>query len=328
MSCDCCCDCSCEADLDILPSNLKFKSIKDIQMPEEFNTYEEIEKLILNYNLENLESTFLSLKQILDADIALDQVVFNTLGYFKNFYKPDHFKNLETLLSTEYDINYKTYSIKLESVSNPNHTTNDKMNSDNISYVKKMCRSNKTETKHNLMCIACREGHINCVNYLLTTNLHLDREIARNAAFGGNMEIIQTLESKNLSFDYCLECAIARHHYALCDYLIKNYRCEKIDAKRCLEFYNFRAFYFCLENNLTKEMFIEDIAQRHYFYFFKYMAKQGFTGQVPRETILKHMIDKKYIEYVRFVFENFKIVETKDQKVIMKRLLKQRMKIF
>ena len=93
-----------------------------------------------------------------------------------------------------------------------------------------------------LLNISCKYGSIKCFKYLLMNNCKFNNVTTLMAVFGGNNEIIQILNQRNVSFDHLLLYSIAYHRYAISDWLIINFNIEAFHPSRCLLNYNFEAF--------------------------------------------------------------------------------------
>lgn len=72
-----------------------------------------------------------------------------------------------------------------------------------------------------------------------------DKEgLAKFAVAGGNMEIINFLKGKGVSFDNCFLVAVKFHRYDVCDMLINEYKCEDITPTDSINSFNYRTFFY------------------------------------------------------------------------------------
>ena len=98
--------------------------------------------------------------------------------------------------------------------------------------------------------ICCMFGSVNCFKYSLMNESMIDDCTAKYSIIGGNNEIIQTLNQKALSFDYCYQISVMNHRYSITDWLYTNFDCEDIPTIDLMISYSYEAFLFSYHNDL------------------------------------------------------------------------------
>ncbi|EAY17172.1 hypothetical protein TVAG_303920 [Trichomonas vaginalis G3] len=294
-----------------LPDNLSVSTINNIDLPQELQVYAKIEDLLKNLSIENLEATINSLSQIMKEDETTISVVFNYVSYFKNLFMDDRYEQLIKILSKDYNIKFDNVYNTLYELNNLDRTLLRDLPNDNIQQLQNIIKRDtysiiSYDTKGRLIKLCLVLGFTNCVQYMILNGFDINSTHAPYAVFGGNLELIENLEANKIKFDNCLEYSIATHHNDISDYLLMKYKCEEIDANLCLQYFNIKAFYFCLQNGLTKTPFYENAVDYGYFGLLRYLVNNGMTHYVDRAKVLKYYISKDFFIENKFILENFK----------------------
>lgn len=286
-----------------LATELAEKCFKNIELPPELQVYDKIENLICNYNSENIEFTAAKLKEILQEDKTCIPVVSRCISYFQKFKPATNYNSMIDILKPSYDIQISGEFSRFSIVDSIDSNCRKNIRGDNIKYVHQICPMNALDaSKKALLYAALIESAPSCVNYLLLAGTQLEQKMATLAVMGGNMDIINTLEANNVSFNFMLSAAIAAHNYDLVDYLMEKYKVEKIDGRLCLSLCSIRGFYFCFVNNLIDRSFYEIMLKLGYFHFLEFCVRENLVDKMYRNAILDIYLKNKDIDSLRYVF--------------------------
>lgn len=99
-----------------------------------------------------------------------------------------------------------------------------------------------------LLDVAASYNSLNCFKFLLMNDVKIQPSTSKKAIEGGNPEIIHILEQKGSVFNNFVGVAIENHHNAIADWLLEQYKSEKMSVAKCLAFFNIKAFLFYLMN--------------------------------------------------------------------------------
>ena len=121
-------------------------------------------------------------------------------------------------------------------------------------------------------------GSIKCFKFAVLDNSFSIDNIEKYAIAGGNYEIIHILESKNVSFDHCLEVSLIYHRYELFEWLCQHYKCEDIKLDQTIKWHNCNAFRYMLnKTNAIDHKMIKDAyglsLQKRNFCIMDYLVK-------------------------------------------------------
>ncbi|EAY04415.1 hypothetical protein TVAG_417130 [Trichomonas vaginalis G3] len=255
----------------VLKQDLQYKSIVELKLLDQLQIFQDIDDIIRNQTPENIDETFNKLKDIITIDEDLIYYMYNVLGYYTYLEDDDHkYDNLEKLLSTikepEYNNNFST----LFESEIPSTKIREMLRGDKIE-VSKDILTNSNLKNERLLEACCLDGNVNCLNFFLDNGYSIPKDLNRCAAIGGKMEIIKILEEKGVNFNNCLECAIAGHNHEVADYLMQKYTCEPIDGQACLFYFNFKGYWFCLQNKLETRNELCLLIAKGYSHFIDYI---------------------------------------------------------
>ena len=94
-------------------------------------------------------------------------------------------------------------------------------------------------------------GSKECFNFLLLNNTKISDLIFQFSIFGGNLEIIHSLDELSpSSFDYHFYISIIAHNLAISEWLLSNFKCEFFSPTDCVFFNDYRSFLFLVLNGV------------------------------------------------------------------------------
>ena len=105
-----------------------------------------------------------------------------------------------------------------------------------------------TSVSVNLLQFAARYGALKVFKLLILNDLAPDESICPFAVAGGNMDIISILYGEKCKFEDCFRLAIYYHRNEVADWLLEHVQCQEIDLDDCIDWVNFKAFYFAVSN--------------------------------------------------------------------------------
>ena len=91
-------------------------------------------------------------------------------------------------------------------------------------------------------------GAVDCFRQAMMNDAFDIEGISAYAIAGGSNEIVRILEQKGVSFDNCFRVGVIYHRMDLCDWLLMHAKCESISLSKSLEYFNYPAFFFTLNN--------------------------------------------------------------------------------
>ena len=149
-----------------------------------------------------------------------------------------------------------------------------------------------------LIDLCCYFGSIKCFKYLVCNDCAFTSDTQNYSIIGGNFEIVQILNQRNLNFDDCFETSIKYHHYSLSDWLFTNFKCKQVLEGTCLTFYNFKAFLFIHYNRCFHYTFSQTDYDNDEKYFppYLYFYWNGYLN------VAKYILSM--FEFNHFVKEN------------------------
>ena len=113
--------------------------------------------------------------------------------------------------------------------------------------------------KIKLIDFCCYFGATQCFKYLSMNNCQLSQNISPNYAIaGGSYEIVQIINQQNISFKNCLEDSIKYHRYEFSDWIILNFDTDPIQPANCINYYNYEAFLFDMNNKFFDEQTFDE----------------------------------------------------------------------
>ena len=113
-----------------------------------------------------------------------------------------------------------------------------------------------------LIDFCCFFGSVKCFKYFVMNNCPFSSGTSQKyAVAGGSYEIVQIINQHNFTFKNCLEESIKYHRYELMDWIIMNFDTEPVLPTKCLNYYNYEAFLFDMNNQFYVKNIIENIEQ-------------------------------------------------------------------
>ncbi|OHS95863.1 hypothetical protein TRFO_10266 [Tritrichomonas foetus] len=231
--------------IDMSPNITAFFSMEEIIHLFSFHEYKSIIYQLREHNI--ITNAFLSEAYIIGS---------TEYGYFM-LPKGDHLKKLainpdELAIAIRKD-NFEDFQTI---ISNSNLDIN--MTIDNSQYE----RFNFINCRPTLLEFSAFFRSIIIFKYLLMNGAKLTPKLPKFATAGGNYEIIHILESRNMSFDGCLDIAIAYFREDLINYFIetKNYQFSISSLVSAIMNYNYEYFFKILQetkniNEITQYAF-------------------------------------------------------------------------
>ena len=241
-------------------------------VPEEFKKYDVLAESIFNVNKENISTVFSEIPQDL-ATLACN-MIFHAIKIRP--LQSDNLRTLFSLLKKKYSV-----SLNLRKVENSDYGLEDAIKADDIETFIKLTSDPSFNHKElikttievdfrgrgffSAIHLAALLGSVKCFKQAMLTGDYDINYINKYAIAGGNSEIIHILEQNNVSFNNCLGASIMYHRDELSDWLLMNYKCEKVKLSQAFNWYNIKFFFFCINQNdynqaSINEAFTEAIA--------------------------------------------------------------------
>ena len=132
---------------------------------------------------------------------------------------------------------------------------------------------------------ACHKPEI--FEFFLQNGLEITHQTLEVAIYGGNTIIIDLIRKKNFSFDNCLHVAILSNNFAMCKYVLEEFKCENITLKKCLEDMNTLAFSYFLEKGQSLQdnplQLLQEATKNGALEIIKYIVSKGVDPKMLDE---------------------------------------------
>ena len=178
------------------------------------------------------------------------------------------------------------------------------------------CYINKRFELQPLVNICAYYGSLNCFKHCINNKAKIDHETARCSIFGGNFDIIRTLEQGSIDFSDLIEVAVDAHRNNVVEWMLSKYRNKSFDVAPCARTLNFQALVHSLENNNSILSFVERFGEKkqaiHYaaqygiaelvsYLFEKGAEADSYTAD---KAPIIYAAEINHLESVKILFEN------------------------
>ena len=258
----------------------------------------------INNNKKLFESLIIALTKWIGHPIAFETVAFINMPLAHYLYLTGYFDKSQVQCSSLFEQSDKTAQDLLDIY--PRNTIEYYIHNDDIEKVQELSNMPNfsfdqkiellpceypTSATVDLLQFAARYGAIKIFKFFLMNDMKFNENICPYAVAGGNMDIINILYQEKFQFEGCFRLAIYYHRNEIADWLLEHVPCEQICLDDCIDWVNFKAFYFAVSNGANfKEPVIHSIGRStpfhaaiktNCFIVAKFMLSRGIDVNAP-----------------------------------------------